>query len=103
MSTPPNAWHAKGGSNDAAAKEHSRQTLNASAGIAGCVKLGPPTVRGTLKVFFLLLVSFLVTAGGVAAVAFAPPVAFAPLSLPAPFAESSSASAVACGKHNENT
>ena len=67
-----------------------------SAGIAGCAKPGPAIVRGTLKVFFLLLVSFLVTTGGVAAVA------LAPLSLPAPFPESSSAPGVACGKHSRS-
>ena len=35
-----------------------------SADIGGSAKPGPETVRGTLKVFFLLLVSFLVRTGG---------------------------------------
>ena len=68
-------------------KEHMKRTLSWSAGIAGCAKPGPAIVRGTLKVFFLLLVSFLVTTAGLAAVS------LAPLLLPAPFSATSSAAA----------
>lgn len=95
---PTSCMACKSSSNDANAKEHCRQTLSWSAGIAGCVKPGPATVRGTLKVFFLLFVSFFITTGGVAAVA------LASLLLPARFSESSSsASAVACSKHSRTT
>lgn len=82
---------------DQTAKNNRKPTLSCSAGIAGCTKPEPAIVRGTLKVFFLLLVSFLVTTGGVAAVS------LAPLLLPAPSPESSSALSVAYGKHSRST
>lgn len=66
-----------------------------SADIGGCAKPGPAIVRGTRKVFFRLLVSFLVATAGFAFAA----VSLAAASWPAPMPAPCPASPAACAKH----
>jgi len=65
--------------------------------MGGSANPGPATVRGTLKVFFLLLVSVLVTTAGLAAVSLTFFAASVVLTISAGVAVSSS-----CGRQNTN-